>query len=81
VEGKTILVETWLMQVERRMCFLVIENSRTRNDISASYVPQTSSMQLHTFMLGIDVARRALLVIFIPPFRSELAARRSMRQR
>ena len=26
-------------------------------------------MQLHTFMLGIDVARRALLVISPPPFR------------
>ena len=25
-------------------------------------------MQLHTFMLGIDVARRALLLISIPPF-------------
>jgi hypothetical protein len=27
-------------------------------------------MQLHTFMLGIDVARRALLGIFTPPFRT-----------
>src|SRR5438067_11999569 len=27
-------------------------------------------MQLHTFMLGIDVARRALLLISIPPFRT-----------
>src|SRR5437016_5682274 len=26
-------------------------------------------MQLHTFMLGIDVALRALLLIFTPPFR------------
>jgi hypothetical protein len=26
-------------------------------------------MQLHTFMLGIDVARRALLLISSPPFR------------
>jgi hypothetical protein len=26
-------------------------------------------MQLHTFMLGIDVARRALLLISPPPFR------------
>jgi hypothetical protein len=25
-------------------------------------------MQLHTFMLGIDVARRALLLISSPPF-------------
>src|SRR5260370_14907631 len=42
VEGKTILAETWLMEVE---------------------------MQLHPFMLGIDVARRALLIISAPPFR------------
>jgi hypothetical protein len=27
-------------------------------------------MQLRTFMLGIDVARPALLLIFIPPFRT-----------
>ena len=39
VEGKTILAETWLMEVERRMRFLVIENNRTRNDISASTFP------------------------------------------
>ncbi len=34
------------------------------------YVPRASSMQLHTFMLGIDVARRALLLISTPPFRT-----------
>src|SRR5437588_5760426 len=39
VEGKTILVEIWLMEVERRMRFLVIENSMTRNAISASTFP------------------------------------------
>src|SRR2546421_11970525 len=39
VEGKTILTETWLMEVERRMRFLVIENSMTRNAISASTFP------------------------------------------
>ena len=32
------------------------------------YVLQASSMQLHTFMLGIDVVRRAFLLIFTPPF-------------
>ncbi len=41
MEGKTILAETWLMEVE---------------------------MQFHTFMLGIDVARRAPLSISTPPF-------------
>jgi hypothetical protein len=39
VEGKTIEALTWLMEVERRMRFLVIENSMTRNDISASTFP------------------------------------------
>ena len=39
VEGKTILADTWLMEVERRMRFLVIENSMTRNAISASTFP------------------------------------------
>jgi hypothetical protein len=34
------------------------------------YVPQASSMQLHTFMLGIAVARRAFLIISTPPFRT-----------
>jgi hypothetical protein len=36
VEGKAILTKMWLMEVERRMCFLVIENDMTRNAISAS---------------------------------------------
>jgi hypothetical protein len=36
VEDETILAETWLMEVERRMRFLVIENRMTRNAISAS---------------------------------------------
>src|SRR5205823_5626819 len=36
VEGKTIEALTWLMEGERRMRFLVIENNMTRNDISAS---------------------------------------------
>src|SRR5438874_2019433 len=31
VEGKTIEALTWLMEVERRMRFLVIENNMTRN--------------------------------------------------
>ena len=58
------------MEVERRVRFQVIENSMTRNAILLSvYVPWASPMQLHTFMLGIDVARRALLLISTPPFR------------
>jgi hypothetical protein len=36
VEGETIKALTWLMEIERRRRFLVIENSMTRNDISAS---------------------------------------------
>src|SRR5205823_3601710 len=32
-------------------------------------------MQLHTFMLGIDVAQRALLLISIPPFRTSGAGK------
>src|SRR5712692_4686334 len=39
VEGQTTLAETWLMEVERRMRFSVIENSMTRKDISASTFP------------------------------------------
>src|SRR3989440_13057598 len=39
VEGKTIEALTWLLEVERKMRFLVIENSRTRNTISASTFP------------------------------------------
>ena len=39
VEGKTIEALTWLMEGERRMRFLVIENNMTRNDISASTFP------------------------------------------
>jgi hypothetical protein len=39
VEGKTIEALTWLMEVERRMRFLVIENRMTRNAISASTFP------------------------------------------
>jgi hypothetical protein len=39
VEGKTIEALTWLMEVERRMRFLVIENGMMRNDISASTFP------------------------------------------
>ena len=39
MEGKTFLAKTWLMEVERRLRFLVIENGMTRNDISASTFP------------------------------------------
>ncbi len=39
VEDQTIVAETWLMEIEKRMRFLVIENSVTRNDISASTFP------------------------------------------
>ncbi len=39
VEGKTIEASTWFMEVERKMRFLVIENSMTRNAISASTFP------------------------------------------
>src|SRR2546425_10137056 len=39
VKGKTIEALTWLMEVERRMRFQVIENSMTRNALSASTFP------------------------------------------
>ena len=39
VEGKTRLAETWLMEVERRMRFLVIENHMIQNAFSASTFP------------------------------------------
>jgi hypothetical protein len=55
------------MEGEKRMRFLVIENSMTQNERFSVYVPRTSSMQLHTFMLGADVARRAE-GISTPPF-------------
>ncbi|WIG59146.1 MAG: hypothetical protein OJF49_001893 [Ktedonobacterales bacterium] len=52
----------------------VSENGRTQNDDAESdfsaYIPRVSSMQLHTFMLGRDVARRALLGICAPPLRT-----------
>jgi hypothetical protein len=49
--------------------------SRDREQYSAKwclsvYVPWASSMQLHPFMLGIDVARRVLLLISPPPFQA-----------
>ncbi len=52
------------------MRFLVTENMMTRNAIFAVYIPNVSSMKLHTFMLGVAVARRALRGIFIPLFRT-----------
>jgi len=64
-------METWLMEVDRRMRFLVIENYMTRNDIYGVYIPRVSSMKLHTVMLGIDVARRVLRGISVPSFRTD----------
>jgi hypothetical protein len=58
------------MEVERRMRFSVIKNSNDAKRHLSVYVSLASSMQLHSFMLGIDVARRALLGIFTPPFRT-----------
>jgi hypothetical protein len=55
------------MEGEKRMRFLVIENNMTRNERFSVYVPWASSMQLHPFMLCIDVARRAE-GISTPPF-------------
>lgn len=69
VEGKTILAEMWLMEGEKRMRFLVIENSMTQNERFSVYVPRASSMQLHPFMLGVDVARR-VEGISTPPFQT-----------
>ena len=68
VEDKTIRASTWLMEGERRMLF---DRDREQYDAKcylSVYVPRASSMQLHTFMLGIDVARRAFLLISTPPF-------------
>ncbi len=67
VDGKTIVARTWFLEVERRMRFLVIENRMTRHALSV-YMLWASSRQLHPFMLGVDVARRALLGILTPPF-------------
>ncbi len=68
-----LIGEIWLMVVEKRMQFPVIEYRYDAKWYLSVYVLQASSMQLHTFMPGVDVARYALLVISIPPFR--IAAR------
>ena len=73
------LGEMWLMVVEKRMQFPVIENRYDAKCSLSVYIPGAFSMQLHTLMLDIDVARRALLVISTPPFRTSGA--RNMRQR
>ncbi|MHB8600775.1 MAG: hypothetical protein ACYDER_28710 [Ktedonobacteraceae bacterium] len=41
------------------------------------WVSSASSMQLHTFVPGIDVARRALSVIFTPPFQTGSTGKRA----
>jgi hypothetical protein len=79
VEGKTILVETWLMEVERRVRFLVIENSMTRNAISASTFPghpRCNSIPSCWVSMLRSVRFYSSLHLL-----SELAARGNMRQR
>ena len=79
VEGKTILTKMWLMEIEKRMCFLVIENNMTRNDISASTFPEyprCNSIPSCRVSLLRDVRFWASLHLL-----SKLAARGSMRQR
>ena len=78
VEGKTILVETWLMEVERGMRFLMIENNMTRNDFSASTFPRhprCNSIPSCWVAMLRGVLRASLYLL------SELAARGSPRQR
>lgn len=61
------------MVIEKRMQIPVIENRYDAKCSLSVYiicVLQASSMQLHTFMLGVDVARYALLVISTLPFRT-----------
>ena len=62
------------MEGEKRMRFLVIENSMMQNERFRVYVLRASSMQLHPFMLGVDVARRAE-GISTPPFRTSGAGK------
>lgn len=78
-EGKTILAETWLMEIERRMRFLVIENSMTRNVIQVSTFsghPRCNSIPSCWVSMLRGVRFWASLYIL-----SELAARGSTRQR
>src|SRR5438874_13073489 len=79
VEGKTIEALTWLMEVERRMRFQVIENSMTRNAISASTFPghpRCNSIPSCWVSMLRGVRFYSSLHLL-----SELAARGSMRQR
>src|SRR5579872_7001674 len=79
VEGKTILTKMCLMEVERRMCFPVIENDITRNVISASTFPrhpQCNSIPSYQVSLLRDVRFRSSLHLL-----SIVAAWGNMRQR
>ena len=71
MDGKAISIETWLVEVERRMRFSAVENKYDAKCYLSVYMLLASSMQLHThtFMQGVDVAQNVLAVIFTPPFR------------
>jgi hypothetical protein len=58
------------MEGERRMWSLAVENVNGVKGYLSVYAPEVSSMLLHTFVLGLGVARRALVIISTPPFRT-----------
>lgn len=63
-------VALWRMEAVKRRHYFVAENGYDAKEYLSVYVPGLSSMQLHTFMLGSDVARPALLLTSRPPFRA-----------
>src|SRR5215467_3009122 len=78
-EGKTIEALTWLMEVERRRRFLVVENGMTRNAILASTFPGilNATPYLHAGYRCCATCAFAHLYTSFPI----LSARGSMRQR
>jgi hypothetical protein len=67
------------MEIERRMRFSRVRDRYDAESYLSVYAPSLSSMKLHTFMLGIDAARRALVLISTPPFRIGSAARQALK--
>ena len=68
------------MEVERRTGLLTIENAGPQGHYLGVYALGVSSMQLHTVMLGFDVARCALVRISTPPFPTGGMAKHALRQ-
>lgn len=72
-EGDKVSVETWMMEVGRRIWYLAFESRRMQKRWLSAYALGVSSPQLHPVMIAMledDVARLALAGIIAPPYRN-----------